>query len=247
MYDLDSTIEYYQQQYYSTLPLELATDDVQQNLALHADNNTLLSICQTSSHMRKICHSKRFWQERYKVFNLPIPDYVSHDLNINIKTFEHAYHSMSMVNFYLNSPMISKEGISYERPNTVKYMIDFFDNHSIIYKDLDYDNLEHMARGRIKMTVTIKKINNHYTLSLTDAYQYYTSVYQKSHYKDIATLTEEQMIMFLYGLLNNKLFIGVFMDPRFGPRTLWRFEKQWYDVYEKFYNIKFKTDSLLIK
>ena len=87
------------------------------------------------------------------------------------------------------------------------------------------------------MSVTLIERDNLYYLSLTNTHKYYKKSYKKAIYKDFAVLTRQQITMFLYGLLNNKLFSSIFIDDRFGPRSLYIFKKDWYPIYEKFYNI----------
>ena len=80
----------------------LAIDDIQQNLAINAiDDQTLLNLCSTSSKMKKICHTKSFWEKRYAAFNIPMLDYQP-TLQDNILLFNHAYNSMLMAIYYMS-------------------------------------------------------------------------------------------------------------------------------------------------
>lgn len=189
--------------------------DIQQSIAFNATIDTIIKLCSISKEMRENCTQDWFWIELYNKYNIPTFDGIKYDDTFNgyLSHFIHSYNSMLFAR-YLSKKHSFDFNLNYIYNESGKKVLSQLNQLDIDYKlphlevntsdkliVLSEDDIEYFTTD-----VLVEKNNSHYSISLNLLYEK-----QEFFIQNITSLTYQELVHFLYGLVNTDELSYVFM------------------------------------
>lgn len=213
--DLNRTLKYFQQQATS---YELSAD-IKMDLLLNSDINTIVNLCGSDKEFKKICETKLFWYRLYQNYKLPLPKFKNFNnkrlFSYYMIDFIEAYNSLILAKYLALLPKFNFK-LDYHYGGTddvLHYLKKLYINYNLGHIILDNGiKLKEKDIGQWNPIVTIKRNKEKYIISL----EILSYIYENEddsiedydiNLDDIAILTYDELILFLYFLIQREHFI----------------------------------------
>jgi hypothetical protein len=192
--------------------------EIQENILYQSSIDTMIQFCQTNKEIRKNCTSDHFWIELYKKYHIPLFTGIKYDDTFNgyLSHFIHSYNSFIFAD-YLSRQLHINFTLHFDC-QAINEIAGLLTLLKIPYQLPKNINQEHIKSGYIN--VIVKFHQGMYQLSLM--------TFDKFKIKNIASLTYNQYVLFLYGLIETDVFAYHYM---------YKFCQYSYDKHQSVYDL----------